>query len=149
MANELAISPTTTPTAPALATTIRGDSPANKLRVFNATSGAFSLASVAEANGLVLDLVDVFQTPGIRKSRSELVPDMPCVNTYLLTKDGTAYMSQSSGIADSAAMLVSDAMFPDCGKSLPDGCLHVVVTSQKLANGNTVKRLVLADVPTV
>lgn len=149
MTTDLATTPTIATTAPALATTIRGDSPANKLRVFNATSGAVSLANMAEANGLVLDLVDVFQTPGIRKSRSELVPDMPCVNTYLLTKDGTAYMSQSTGIADSAAMLVSDAMFPDCGKSLPDGCLHVAVSSQKLPNGNTVKRLVLADLPTV
>lgn len=142
MTNDLA----TTNAAPInLATTIQGDSPENKLRVFNATSDAVSLSAVAEANGLVLELVDVFQTPGVRKSRNELMPDMPCVNTYLLTKNGTTYMSQSDGIARSAAALVSDAMFPDCGKSLPSGCLHVAVSSKKLSNNNTVKSLVLVD----
>ena len=126
-----------------LASTISGDSPANKARVFNATSGAVSLSATAEKDGLVLDVVDIFQTVGVRKSRNVMLPDSPCVNTYLLTADGTVYMSQSDGIARSAYDLVSPAMFPDCGKSLPDGCLHLAVQAKKLANDNTVKSLVI------
>ena len=127
-----------------LASTISGDSPADKARVFNATSGAVSLsAATAERDGLVLDVVDIFQTVGVRKSRNVMLPNSPCVNTYLLTADGDTYMSQSDGIARSAYDLVSQAMFPDCGKSLPDGCLHLSVQAKKLDNGNTIKSLVI------
>ncbi len=126
-----------------LASTISSDSPANKARVFNATSGAVSLSATAEKDGLVLDVVDIFQTVGVRKSRNVMLPDSPCVNTYLLTTDGTTYMSQSDGIARSAYDLVSPSMFPDCGKSLPDGCLHLAVQAKKLANDNTIKSLVI------
>ena len=133
-----------TPVAPMkLASTISGDSPTNKARVFNATSGAVSLSATAERDGIVLDVVDIFQTVGVRKSRNVMLPDSPCVNTYLLTADGTTYMSQSDGIARSAFDLVSPSMFPDCGKSLPDGCLHLAVQAKKLDNGNTVKSLVI------
>lgn len=133
-----------TPAAPmSLASTISGDSPTDKARVFNATSGAVSLSATAERDGLVLDVVDIFQTVGVRKSRNVMLPDTPCVNTYLLTADGNTYMSQSDGIARSARDLVSPAMFPDCGKSLPDGCLHLAVNVKPLDNGNTVKSLVI------
>lgn len=125
----------------ALASTINGDSPQNKARVFNATSGALSLAALA--SDAVLDVVDIFQTPGIRKSRNPMIPDTPCVNTYLLTADGATYMSQSDGIARSARDLVSPAMFPDCGKSLEAGCLRLAVHSKQLDNGNSVKSLVI------
>lgn len=145
--NQLAITNATDLATPAasmsLASTISGDSPANKARVFNATSAAVSLSATAEREGLVLDVVDIFQTVGVRKSRNVMLPDTPCVNTYLLTTDGNTYMSQSDGIARSARDLVSPAMFPDCGKSLPDGCLHLAVQVKKLDNGNSIKSLVV------
>ena len=132
------------PTVPAsLASTISGNSATDKARVFNATSGALSLSNAAKDPDFVIDVVDIFQTQAIRKSRNPMLPDMPCVNTYLLTLDGETFMSQSDGIARSASDLVSEHMFPDCGKSLEDGCLHLGVKTKVLENGNTVKSLVI------
>lgn len=130
--------------APAsLASTISGSSAADKARVFNATSGAISLSNAAKDPDFVIDVVDIFQTQGVRKSRNPMLPDTPCVNTYLLTVDGETYMSQSDGIARSAIDLVSEHMFPDCGKSSEDGCLHLGVKTKVLENGNTVKSLMI------
>lgn len=126
-----------------LASTIAGNSNVDKARVFNATSGAISLNAAAKDPDFTIDVVDIFQTVGIRKSRNPMLPDMPCVNTYLLTIDGDTYMSQSDGIARSARDLVSDSMFPDCGKSTEAGCIRLGVKTKVLENGNTVKSLVI------
>lgn len=103
--------------------------------VYNAVNNAESLNNVPE--GTVLDVAEVIQKPGIRRSRDPRIPDVQCVDTYLVTDDGTAYMSQSSGIAKSAEFLAN--MFfakADRAASYP-----MVVTLRHLPNGNTVKGL--------
>ena len=104
-----------------------------KLATANALNSAVSLKDYTDTP---LRIVDVIQTPGIRKARDKSQVDTPCDNTYLIGADGTAYFSQSEGIARSVRNLL--AIFPDFNK--PDG-LTVVVESTEMANGNTIKSL--------
>lgn len=107
-----------------------------KVAVANAVNNAISLKDSPE----VLDVVDCITMPGIRKGRKNM-PDTECTNVYLIDVDGKAWFSQSDGIARSVRLLAS--LFPDFGKSLPQGALHVKVVEQQLNNGNTLKTLAL------
>lgn len=113
--------------------TLSADTMEGKLATANALNSAISLKDYADTP---LHIVDIIQTPGIRKARDKSQVDTPCDNTYLISSDGKAYFTQSEGIARSVRNLL--AIFPDFNK--PDG-LTVVVESTEMANGNTIKSL--------
>lgn len=138
MSNELAIN--NQPTA--LASSIKVETRAEKNRALRALNASESLNDIVRA-GEVFEVVDIFQTPGVRASRNAQVPDMPCLNTYFLLTDGRSLMSQSDGIARSAQMLLS--MYPDCGRSTEEGYLALAVSERKLPNGNTIKSVIPVD----
>lgn len=123
--------------------TISLESSHDKNRALRALNAAESLAAVIRPDSDVFDCVDIFQTPGSRRSRVEGVPDTPCRNTYFLLADGRALMSQSDGIATSCDMLL--ALYPDCGRSSEKGCLTLAVHERKLPNGNTIKSVYPVD----
>jgi hypothetical protein len=123
--------------------TLALDSAANKNRALRALNSAESLASVIVPDQDTFDVVDIFQTPGLRRSRMEGVDDVPCRNTYFLLADGRALMTQSDGIARSCDMLL--ALYPDCGRSTEKGCLTLAVHERKLSNGNTIKSVYPVD----
>lgn len=108
-----------------------------KIATLNAVNDANSLK---DAKDTVLDICDCITMPGIRKGRNGM-PDTECQNTYLIDTSGNAWFTQSDGIARSVKMI--GMMFPDFGKSNDDGCLHVSVSEKELANGNTIKTLVV------
>lgn len=124
------------------ASTLTLDTPKDKNRFLRARNAAASLAQ-SFGDGEVMELVDVFQTPGVRRSRDINSPDMPCVNTYLLLSDGRAYMSQSGGIADSIRDLVT--CYPNCGRDTDEGFIRVTIQSRQLSSGNTIKAVVPVD----
>lgn len=114
---------------------------AGKIASAKALTGALSLNDVPE--GTVIDVRDIITTPGVRKARDPRLPNTPCINTYVIDTSGQAYMSQSEGIAQSAALLA--ATFPDMGKSDPEGCVPVYVQVTPLDGGKTYKTLVPAE----
>lgn len=107
-----------------------------KIAVANAVNNASSLKTKTG----VMEIVDCITLPGVRVGRNNM-PDTPCTNVYLIDKNGDAWFSQSDGIARSVRLIAS--LFPDFGKSLPDGALKVRVVEQELPNGNTLKTLAL------
>lgn len=123
--------------------TITLDSDHDKNRALRALNSAESLANVIVPDHDVMEVIDIFQVPGVRRSRIEGVSDTPCKNTYFLLADGRALMTQSDGIARSCDMLL--ALYPDCGKSTEAGCLKLAIHEQKLPNGNTVKSVYPVD----
>ena len=133
----------TDPIANRMLSTITLDSDHEKNRVLRALNSAESLADVIAPEHDVMEVVDIFQATGLRRSRVAGVPDMPCRNTYFLLADGRALMTQSDGIARSCDMLL--ALYPDCGRSTDAGCLKLAIHEQKLPNGNTVKSVYPID----
>lgn len=123
-------------------TTIDNDSAEAKLEVVAAVNAATSLNEYIKENGTdtIIDVRNIFTMPGVRKSRDPRLPDTPCQNTYLITKDGECLMSQSDGIYRSAAIIVQ--MFPTLEISEGDKGMSMRVRVNKLANGNTIKSLV-------
>ena len=126
-----------------LHSTITLDTNHDKNRALRALNSAESLASVIVPDHDAFDVVDIFQVPGVRRSRIEGVDDQPCINTYFLLADGRTLMSQSDGIRRSVDMLL--ALYPDCGRSSERGCLTLAVHEQKLPNGNTLKSVYPVD----
>lgn len=123
--------------------TLALDTTENKNRALRALNTAESLATAIVADQDVFDVVDIFQTPGVRRSRMEGMPDQPCTNTYFLLADGRALMTQSDGISRSCQMLL--AIYPDCGRSTEKGYLSLAVHEQKLPNGNSLKSVYPVD----
>lgn len=115
----------------------------DKNRALRALNAAESLATAVVPDHDTFDVVDIFQTPGVRRSRVEGVPDTVCKNTYFLLADGRALMSQSDGIGRSVDMLL--AIYPDCGRSSEKGYITLAVHEQKLPNGNTLKSVYPVD----
>ena len=107
-------------------------SPEGIVRLFNAQEDGESL----DASGLTdLVLEGIILRPGTRVdpvsgSRTG------CVNTILMTANGD-YVSQSNGIARTAARIVS--LYGATG--WPQAGIHVQVVEQKLAGGRTYKKL--------
>lgn len=128
---------------PTMLSTITMDTDHDKNRALRALNSAESLASAVRPDQDLFEVVDIFQTPGIRRSRQEGVPDFPCRNTYFLLADGRALMTQSDGIARSCDMLL--ALFPECGRNSEKGCLTLALHEQKLPNGNTLKSVYPVD----
>lgn len=141
MSNELSI-PTATNQNHMLST-ITMDTDHDKNRALRALNSAESLAQAVVTDRDTFDVIDIFQTPGVRRSRMEGVDDTPCRNTYFLLTDGRALMTQSDGIARSCDMLL--AIYPDCGRNSEKGYLTLAVHENKLSNGNTTKSVYPVD----
>ncbi len=112
--------------------TFKSDDIDSRKKLFNALNNAASLSANDSWPIMVTAIVIV---PGVRAvSKDE------CENVYLICEDGTAYFSQSNGIAKSAKDLA--AIFEFDGKmALP---LHVT-TQQNARNGNTIKSLEISE----
>lgn len=111
-----------------------------KVKTLQATSGAKPLK---DHEGEVIPVTDAFTMAGVRKGRNGM-PDVPCQNTYIIAAadeqgNVTSYFTQSDGIARDINMIA--AMFPDFGKSTSKGHLELVVMSEVLGNGNTLKHI--------
>ena len=98
-------------------------------------SASESLADYPEDTPL--QVIGLVLVPGTRRPRDGGAPQA-CTNTYVLCDDGTCYMSQSAGIADSAEKVL--LAYPDCKASR--GGIALQVMSRQLRSGNTIKRLV-------
>lgn len=118
--------------------TIDMNSEDGQIAVYNALSNARALSEYMD---VPLDIVDVLQEPGVRKSRQVGVNDAPCVNTYIVTADGTAYFTQSDGIARCIGRLLT--IFKHGFRATSKGCVRAKCVSETLRNGNTIKSLVL------
>ena len=123
--------------------TITMDTMHDKNRALRALNSAESLAAAVVPDRDTFDVVDIFQVPGVRRSRIEGVDDMPCRNTYFLLADGRALMTQSDGIARSCEMLL--ALYPECGRETDKGYITLAVHENKLQNGNTTKSVYPVD----
>lgn len=116
------------------------DTAEGKIATINAYNTAVSLKDYV---GVVLHICDVITMPGIRKARSLDQIDNQCQNTYLIDTEGKAYFSQSDGVAKSINVIA--AMMPDFGKNGELGYLPLACTETQLANGNTLKQIVIAS----
>lgn len=109
-----------------------------KVSLVNAVNSAVSSKDVT---GDVLRVVDIVTTPGVRSRTGEA-----CKNTYLVCEDGTTYFTQSDGVARDIALIV--AAFTDrvTNKFINPVELGfgVQILETQLANGNTLKKCVLA-----
>lgn len=104
--------------------------------VLNAINNAVSLKDIKGS----IDVCDCITMAGKRKGRNG-ASDSDCQNTYLITPDGTAYFTQSDGIARSVRAIAK--LIPDFGKSTDKGFITLAVYTKPLDNGNTVKTLVM------
>ena len=128
-------------------TTANLESVSGKNAVLRALNDAESLAE-SVPDGSTLEVTDFVVTPGVRRSRMAGVPDAECLNVYIITRDGRAFMTQSDGIARSVQQIMglySVNGQPVSPRKLEGGCLRLMVKSRKLANGNTLKTLVPID----
>ena len=123
-------------------TTANLEDRSGKNAVLRALNDAESLAESVPENA-TLEVVDFVVTPGVRRSRIQGQPDTECLNVYILTRDGRAFMTQSDGIARSVQQIM--ALYPESPRNLDGGCLRLMVKSRKLSNGNTLKTLVPID----
>ena len=79
------------------------DSDESRKLVFNATSSADSLNNHMNK---VIVLKGAFLTQGVRRGFDNM-PDVDCINTYLVDDKGNAYFSQSTGVARDMANLIA------------------------------------------
>lgn len=110
-----------------------------KVSLVNAVNSAVSSKDVT---GDVLRVVNVVTTPGARARTGEA-----CTNTYLVCEDGITYFTQSDGVARDIALIV--AAFTDKAThqfiNPVELGFGVQIIETKLANGNTLKKCVLAN----
>lgn len=115
---------------------------AGKVQLAKALNGAIS---VADKINVPLRVTDVVTTQGVRSRTGE-----ECVNTYLITEDGTVYFSQSDGIARSVKILVG--IFTDANSNTfinpVEAGIAFMIQEQKMANGNTLKTVIPVELPT-
>lgn len=116
------------------------DTVEGKIATINAYNAAVSLKDYV---AVVLHICDVITMPGVRKARSLDQMDAQCQNTYLIDTEGKAYFSQSDGVAKSINVIA--AMMPDFGKNSELGYLPLACVETQLANGNTLKQIVIAS----
>lgn len=121
----------------AIYNTIKTDTFEGKLAVLNALNNAVSLTEIKND---AFNVSDCIVLPGVRKGRNG-TGDVECFNTYLITTDGPVYFTQSDGVARSIKKIL--AIFPDLGRSYGKEFLIMRVVETKLANGNTIKNLVI------
>lgn len=104
-----------------------------KKRLFSVINNATSLNDyLDEIPSHTVHVVYLAFTKGIRKGRNG-APDVECINSYLVTADGEALMSQSAGIAQSVQSLISTF-----GQEVD---FELRVIEQHTKSGNTIKKL--------
>lgn len=111
-----------------LINTIKLDDVKGKLRLANAINAADSLNNHVNE---WFTLVDVVQKPGIRS-----INNTECTDTYLCTKEGAVYFTQSEGIKN-AAFFYASIFEGDFGDGIVVKCVE-----EKLDGGKTIKKLV-------
>lgn len=113
-----------------------------KNAVLRALNDAESLAEAFPSDA-ILEVIDFVVKPGIRRARMQGQNDTPCLNVYIITRDGNAYMTQSDGIAASVQDIVS--MYPEGMRANEQGFTRIQLRTKKLPNGNTLKTLYPLD----
>lgn len=104
-----------------------------KKRLFSVVNNADSLNDyLEEIPSHTVHVVYLAFAKGIRKGRNG-APDAECINSYLVTADGEALMSQSAGIAQSVQALISTF-----GQEVD---FELRVIEQRTKSGNTIKKL--------
>lgn len=104
-----------------------------KMRLFSVVNNAASLNDyLNEIPSHTVHVVYLAFAKGIRKGRNG-APDAECINSYLVTADGEALMSQSAGIAQSVQALISTF-----GQEVD---FEFRVIEQRTKSGNTIKKL--------
>lgn len=104
-----------------------------KMRLFSVVNNAVSLNDyLNEIPSHTVHVVYLAFAKGIRKGRNG-APDAECINSYLVTADGEALMSQSAGIAQSVQALISTF-----GQEVD---FELRVVEQHTKSGNTIKKL--------
>lgn len=108
-----------------------------KKRLFSVVNNAVSLNDyLNEIPSHTVHVVYLAVAKGIRKGRNG-APDAECINSYLVTADGAALMSQSAGIAQSVQALISTF-----GQEVD---FELRVFEQHTKSGNTIKKLDFAQ----
>lgn len=102
---------------------------------YNAQMNARSLSEVA--SGTVIDLHDLILRRGTRVDQ-ETGEVTPLVEVILVTADGDALFSQSTGVRNSAVAILDSFGTPD---TWPDHVLQVAVREQRIGNGRMLKTL--------
>lgn len=104
-----------------------------KKRLFSVVNNATSLNDyLNEIPSHTVHVVYLAVSKGIRKGRNG-APDVDCINSYLVTADGEALMSQSAGIAQSVQALISAF-----GQEVD---FELKVIQQNTKSGNMIKKL--------
>lgn len=117
--------------------TIDNTTAKGKMECVNVLNNSGSLNDVKM--GTILEVVGVITQHATRKGRNNN-PDVPCINTYLLCKDGKSYFSQSDGIARNITTIM-DVFGGVCAVDDKTPYLPLQITTQTLTNGNTLKGL--------
>ena len=105
---------------------------ARRSTIFNALNNAQSLNEAQ---------VDTFHLAGIlQRGGSKAVTGEPCTDTYLIVDDGSAYFTQSDGIARAALELLAVYEGNVAG-------LGVQVTERAIGGGRTIKGLLVVHEP--
>ena len=107
--------------------TIATNDKRSKKIILNALNAATSLKEIEGT----FTITGIMTTPGKRPQT-----DTDCTNTYLILEDGTAYFSQSDGIAKSARWL--HKIFTD--EEIAEG-IEVFIKPISLSGGRTLKTL--------
>ena len=107
--------------------TLSADNKHEKLIILKALNAATSLNDVDGT----FTIIGIMTTPGKRPQTNT-----DCINTYLILEDGSAYFSQSDGIAKSA--LYINKIFTK--EEIAEG-LEVFVKPISLSGGRTLKTL--------
>lgn len=115
-----------------VASTVDATTNDGKLAIAGALNGALSLSSM---EGKKITVVDVLMREGVRKGRDG-APDKPCIDTWIIDRDGKAFFTKSEGVARSLENILT--LWPDLNK--PDG-VTVLFKTTILANGNSYKTL--------
>ncbi len=123
-----------TPSNPSFVNTLDVTTVEGQKQTINAINNAASLNGMEETP---LHVIGVITMAGVRKGRGAGQVDVECQNTYLVTPDG-AYYTQSDGIARSV-----NSMLAYFGPAFFAGGVDLKVTSKQLANGNTLKSLMM------
>lgn len=107
-----------------------------KLALANVVNSAITMRDLVDTPIMVRDIIT---TPGVRSRTGEA-----CTNCYLIANDGTAYFTQSDGIARGLKLIVGIFTDSRTGEfTAPcDMGVALVVKEQKLPNGNTLKTIV-------
>lgn len=104
-----------------------------KKRLFSVINNATSLNDyLEEVPSHTVHAVYLAVAKGIRKGRNG-APDVECINSYLVTADGEALMSQSAGIAQSVQALINTF-----GQEVD---FELCVFERRTKSGNTIKKL--------